>query len=715
MTGTEPSALRRLAERAGILPSYVDQSGTETRVTRDDTRERLLAALGLPAASDAEARETLHRLEREDRARWLPPVRVMRASELATATIPLELPGEVHGDVHVRATLLLEQQGATAREHRVGDERVVEVPLLRGTPTGYHTLRVELAWARGERVAEQRLIVVPDTCWEPRDADAARRRAGLTVNLYTVRSGHNRGIGDFTDLATLMAWSAGAGLGFVGVNPLHALYNRGAEVSPYNPVSRLYRNTLYLDLEAVPELAASEEARRLLAECAREYEELRAADRVQYERLARLQRPVLEALHRAFATRERDAGTARGRAYAAYRTTEGQALDDHATFMALEEEIARREGAPRWWREWPEEWRDARSAAVRRFRAEHAEAVDFHRWVQFELDRQLGMAADAGRRTGQPVRLYQDVAVGSSGGGSDAWAFPDLFVHGVSMGAPPDPLGPEGQDWGIPPINPMRLADSGYAYWTRLLRAAFRHAGALRVDHALGLFRQFWIPWGMTGAHGAYVRAPTDDLLGILALESARHEALVVGEDLGTVPPEVPPTLRRWRMLSSKVMMFERAEDGGFRASTDYEPGALATANTHDLPTIAGWWQGRDVELRERLGRVSPEEARRERETRARECRLLVERLRAEGLAADVDGPRASAELRGAVHRFLRRTPSRMVGLSLDDLVGEADPVNVPGATQDEYPSWTRRLSRSLEDIATAPDVRVALGDDAPD
>ena len=734
MTQEERPALCALADHVGIMPEYVDQTGTETRVTSHATRERLLQAFGHDASSEHAARAALDDLRRIERARLLAPVQVVRASALRDAPVRLALPDGVDGEVRLEWELVADDGVASDTGARHAGTLAVRphaghpawLPLPADLAPGYFRLHVRASWRGGACTGEQRLIVAPDACWTP--PGHAPGVAGLTANLYTVRSGENWGIGNVADLRTLLALTARLGGAFVGVNPLHALFNRGTEVSPYSPVSRLHRNPLYLDVAAIPELRDSDEAGALLADPAfrAELTAVRGADHVQYERIAALQRPLLALLHRRFAERERDRPTPRGLAYAAFRVREGQSLDDYATFRALDDHVTARAGAPRWWREWPEEWRDARSAAVARFREENAEAVDLHRWVQFELDVQLAAAAHAGREAGLAVGLYQDLAVGSSGGGSDVWAQPGLFVYGVSQGAPPDPLGPEGQDWGFPPLNPHRLAADGYRYWIQLVRAAFRHAGALRVDHVLGLVRQFWIPWGTSGADGAYVRFPTDDLLGVLALESVRHEALVVGEDLGTVPPEVPPTLRRWRVLSSKVMLFERQRDGGFAPSAGYAADALATVNTHDLPTLAGWWMGRDVELRERLGRISPDDVTRERAARARERVQLLQRLRAEGCLGDAatrdaatgdeagNGERpASAALRGATHRFLRRTPSMLVGLALDDLAGEVDPVNVPGTTEDEYPSWTRRMRRTLEELVAAPDVREAIGDDA--
>jgi 4-alpha-glucanotransferase len=289
------------------------------------------------------------------------------------------------------------------------------------------------------------------------------------------------------------------------------------------------------------------------------------------------------------------------------------------------------------------------------------------------------------------------------------WANPHLFLSGLSIGAPPDDLGPEGQNWGLPPMDPRALRESRYEFWIRLLRASFAHAGALRIDHVLGLFRQFWIPDGAPGSAGAYVRFPVDDLLGILVLEAARHGALVVGEDLGTVPPEVPPALRRRRILSSRVFYFERFGER-YRPASEYEPASLATANTHDLPPIAGFWSGRDIQLRRQVGAIpSDEAAEGQGQERERSKRAMLERLAADGVLPSPDEPADPAELRGAIHRFLCATPAALVGLNLDDLVGETEPVNLPGVSPDRYPSWTRKLEIPVERLDAEPAVATAL------
>jgi 4-alpha-glucanotransferase len=574
---------------------------------------------------------------------------------------------------------------------------------------GYYDVHVQLTTTHGELEATQTLIVVPPRCIVPRDIFGDRKAFGVFANLYTVRSDRNWGIGDCTDLRALMQWVGSAGGSFVGLNPLHALLNRGHDISPYGPVSRLWRNPIYIDVEQVPELCESADlaARFGSPEISSALDALRQCNTVQYEQAWATKSLALDALHDAFLHRRaHDASHRRVAAYNDYVGGGGYHLDQYARWMAIAE--SRKE----WnWRQWPAELRDVDGPAVKRFASEHEKRIDFHKWLQFELDRQIGDVAGEARRAGMEIGLYQDLAVGSSGTGSDAWAHPGLFVDGVAIGAPPDPYSDFGQNWGFPPIDPHALRRDKYRYFIRLLRSAFRHAGALRVDHVMGLFRLFWIPGGMTGKEGGYVCYPAHDLLGILALESHRHHAAVVGEDLGIVPDEVPPALEKWGILSSRVLYFQRS-GSGFKPQSSYPELSLASANTHDMPTLAGFWTGRDVELRSSLGLIEPTKDAEVFAERARDKQALIHRLREDGalplrdtVADDVTGVPV---IKRAVHEFLCASPAALVGLSLDDLGAETEAVNVPGVGPDKYPCWSRKMHRTIPEIAAMSDEALA-------
>ncbi len=703
--------LRQLAARMGIVDAYVDQSGDEMRRTSDETRVRLLAAMGVDASTEGRARRALRALRRAKRCQWISPVRVVRQRSRHLSRVKVRVP---RLDVHeVHWLLVLEtEEGIRSTWEGVlpgGPSRRMDLTLPVVPPLGYHVLEVSFRGGDQHHSARQRLVVVPSRCTPPEARLQGRRGFGITTNLYTVRSAENWGAGDIGDVKAIAAWLGQHGGTFVGMNPLHALRNAGYDVSPYSPITRLFRNPLYLRVADVPELAhdASARDRTATPEFQAELEALRAAAMVDYERVMALREPVLESLHRTFQVREVASATPRAREYATYVTREDPPLTRFATYMA----IAEREGPDA--RIWPEPLRDANGAAVAALQEELADRVDYHRWLQFELDRQLGLAESEAMQDGLELGMYQDLAVGSAASGSDVWSHPELFLLGATVGAPPDMYSDDGQNWGLPAINPHVLRATGYDYWTRLLRAGFRHTGALRIDHALGLFRMFWVPLGESARQGAYVRSFSKELFGILALESVRHNALVVGEDLGTVPSDVPGVLARWGVLSSKVQVFERDfHTGRFREAHAYPRMALATVNTHDLPPLVGWAEARDIMLRSEVGDLADAAVSGAmRDSRKNDLGALVSSLIEAGLLPhDAHDHLTSDLLIAAVHGFIRRTPSALVGLSLDDLGFEATPVNIPGVWQDKYPSWSRRMRDTLETLFASERTEWALG-----
>ena len=703
----ESQPLRLLARRLGIIDEYVDQTGHETRRTTDDTRRALIAAMGFDASRNAAAADALDALRAEARREHIDRARVVTSNELARDRLAVRPPRSRAPDGRWRMDILLETGRLVELEGQWSGRRGFTIPMPSDLPLGYHTIRIVLSAGRREWQDEQALIIAPPSCVLPDELIAGDRVFGLTVNLYTLRSASNWGVGDFTDLATLADWAQGNGAEFVGVNPLHAILDRGADVSPYSPISRLFRNPIYVDVTQVPELAAAPTIQDRLAapELASQLEALRGAPNVAYEQVMAVKGIALDALYQVFAERVRGSRDPRDQAYARYVAAHEPQLTRYALWMAIAERQKSFD-----WRLWPEGLRDYTTEPTRVAARELASRVDYHRWLQFETDRQLGAAAASARAAGMRIGLYQDLAIGVSPAGADAWMFPELLVHGVSIGAPPDPYSADGQNWGLPPLDPRALRRTGYRYFIECVRSAFGHAGALRIDHVMGLFRLFWIPEGRSGSGGAYVRYPSHDLLGIVALESARHHGLVVGEDLGTVPRGVPEALARWGVLSSKVLLFERDRRGGFKSARSYPSLALATANTHDLPTITGFWDERDIELRAAVGLLDGRDAvERARVVRNDERTALVDRLTAERILPSPVAPQSPAELRGAVHAFLCRTPSRLVGLALDDLAGELEPVNVPGVGQEKHASWTRKMRQPLEVIMASEDVRAAL------
>ena len=703
--------LRKLADRLGILDGYVNLTGRRI-VTTDAAREALLALMGFDAPTEDAAAGWLAELDHEERETIIDPVRVVVRDSRDAGRVRVRLPvGIARADVELTLT---EEAGGLGgvggvvgghvwRADRELSGRGGWLELSHRAPLGYHTLAVVARSDGREWRADQALIVVPGSCVTTDSVLAGRKAMGVVANLYALRREADWGVGDMSTLMALVEWTAARGGAFVGVNPLHALFNRGNDVSPYSPVSRLFRNHIYIDVERVPEFdewAAQESAVRAAR---REAVELHAGALVNYDGVIALKERVLAELHRIFRAGTGESGAERRRKYGEFLRARDPELTRFATWMTIAESARMPD-----WRRWPDAMRDPESESLRAFQEAHAERVDFFRWLQFETHQQLGASASRARALGMPIGVYQDLAIGTSPGGSDTWSYPDLFVTGASVGAPPDPYSATGQVWGLPPLNPRALRQQRYRYWIQLLRRAFDHAGALRIDHVMGLFRQYWVPDGLPGTEGAYVRFPANDLLGILALESVRHHAIVVGEDLGTVPSEVPPALRKWGILSSKVMYFER-DARGFLPLSRYVKHSLATANTHDMPTLAGFWSGHDIELRAKVGLLATAaDVRRARRARVKDRKSLLARV---GLAVPrhFEEPHFPRVLAGAVHDFLCAAPAALVGISLDDLTGELEPVNVPGVGQDKYPCWRRRSRMTVEEISWSFEVDDAM------
>jgi 4-alpha-glucanotransferase len=708
------TSLRALAERLGIAASYYEIGGRE-RVTSDATREALVAGMGFDGSSEAAAARSLAALEEAGRQRLVEPVLVWREHEGRPPVVPVALPPDAAGPLDWELELMLESAEVVRCEGRVAPDapRRLEVELPCLPEPGYHDLVVRVAGAGVAREGRQRLVTAPRTATGVAERIGAARRFGLWTNLYTVRSERSWGFGDVAELAALARWCGAQGGAFVGVNPLHALPNRGTAITPYSPSSRIWRNVLYLDVEAVPEWRGCEAARAHAAKpaFAAELARLRGAGAIDHAAVLDAKLPVLRLLFACFqaARRERPANP-RASAFAAFVAREGALLRDFATWEALADHFAARPGAPATdWRRWPEPFRSPGSPAVAAFCAAHADEVELRAWLQFELLEQLGRAAAAGRDAGLAIGLYQDLAVGSAADSADTWMAPALFAQGVSVGAPPDDYAPDGQDWGFPPLDPHRSRADGHRFFAALLRAGFAHAGALRIDHAMGLLRLFWIPTGRPGGEGTYVRYPVDELLGVLALESRRAGALAIAEDLGTVPDEFRPLLRDWGVLSSAVLYFER--DGAVpRPSQRVSAHALATVQTHDLAPLAGFLDGTDLRLRRAVGQLADDAALAAAQAeRAAEVAAWIARLREEGLLAPEGTPDAAA-IAVALHAFLARTPAPLVGVALDDLGGEREPVNVPGVPVERHRSWSRRMRLPLDEIAADPLARAILG-----
>ncbi|MEO3432175.1 4-alpha-glucanotransferase [Inquilinus sp. CAU 1745] len=685
-----------LAERAGIVIDYHDIWGKPVAVP-DETKKALLVAMGLPAETADEQRSSLDRLAEGPWRLPLPPV-VIVPSEKQPFDIPVTLPGG--SGTPIRWTIRMEdgrvQAGESAppvvecRELHDGahGQRLLRLPEL---PEGYHDLEI----ASGEVSARSRVIVAPSRCWTPEDSAPGARMWGVSAQIYALRAEKDWGIGNLSVLADLAARAGQAGADLVGINPLHALFPVDPEqASPYSPSSRDFLNILAIDPTAVPEFEETQPSAE-------------GGDLIDYSAVARRVIPALRRLHERFRS---DASPDRRRAFEDFVAAGGQPLRRFAIFMALQEHFAGDDLARFAWWTWPEPCHDPGSEAVEAFARDHGEEVEFHLFAEWLADAQLAAAAAAGREGGLRLGLYRDLAIGAGAASASAWANPAGICRGVAIGAPPDPFSRAGQDWGLAPLNPMALSAQAFAPFIAALRANMRHAGALRIDHAMGLQRLFWIPEGRPAAEGAYVIYPLDAMLRVLALESRRHRCVVIGEDLGTVPEGFRDQMADAGVQSYKVLPFERVGDGLFRRAADYPPDALVTAGTHDLPTLAGFWTGGDIAWRGRLG-LYPDEAaaQADRELRALDRRRLIDALIDAGLwpadpPTDSEGQPFDLDLSIAIHRFLARSPCRLMMVTLEDALGEAEQPNLPG-TVTGHPNWRRRLPATVAEAFSRPDA----------
>jgi 4-alpha-glucanotransferase len=711
--------LDHAAELRGIEPEYWDIFGRH-HVTTPRAKQAILHAMGWAAGDAEDLRRSLTDHERREWQRLAPPAIV--AMESDPVELPLYLPSHGLGDA--LTIELRREQGPVEtfsfRAHELprsepkqidGREWVrIQASLPVHLAAGYHEMLVKC----GDAEASIRYISAPGSAYAHPALKAGGRAAGVCVALYGLRSERNWGCGDFRDLAAVIDWSAeDLRAGFVGLNPLHAIHNRRPfNTSPYLPTCIFYQNFLYLDIEGMDEYARSAAAQRLRRSEAveREIADLRATEFVEYERVAALKIRFLSLLYAQF-LRECRRDASRAHEFDEFRRREGDLLRRFAIYCALDCHLHSSNPNVWIWTEWPAPLQDPNSPETQAFAREHSRQVAFFEWIEWQIDRQLSGAQRYARERKLSIGLYHDLALATDRFGSDLWAHRSFFIDGCRVGAPPDDFAPQGQDWGFPPPNADRHREDGYRLFAETIRKNCRHGGALRIDHVMRLFRLYWIPEGANATQGAYVRETSEDFVRVLALESMRNQVTIVGEDLGTVEPEVRKTLARFGILSDRLFFFETNKQGEFRAATEYPSHALVSSSTHDLPTLAGFWTGADIELRRRTGMADEAAYREQWEMRSRDKQKMLDRLFAEGLLRP-DLPRAASsypewtgELHHATIGFLARTPSELLAINQEDLTKETAQQNLPGATW-QYPNWGRKMRFTVEELRSSADAR---------
>lgn len=704
-------ALWRAAAESAVDSNYWDIFGRQHHVTRE-ALQTILQSLGWDTASLESIEDGRRRRFVETAAAGLPKTSVVSEND---KWVPITIAKGESGSAGYQIRLenkqalsgTVELSDLNPIEERVLDTRHwtalrLELPLE--TPLGYHELSVTV---NGRAVGQSHLIVCPDQAYLPSNLSEGGRTAGFNVALYGLRSSRNWGCGDFTDLHVLIDWARKeVGFSFVGLNPLHALHNRAPyNTSPYLPLSMYYKNLIYVDIERIPEFQASSCARSLAAAPKTQalIEKLRAAEYVEYTAVARLKRSFLKLLYREL-WRGKDPD--RKRQFEAYCEREGELLSKFALYCALDETLHKQNPNLWTWRDWPSEYQSPASAESQAFAAEHGRLIGAYKFIQFVIEEQLAAAQQYALASGMPIGLYHDLAVATDNYGSDLWAYPDHYVSGCRVGAPPDDFSPQGQDWGFPPPNKETQRDEGYRLYRESIRKIVRHGGALRIDHVMRLYRLFWVPQGMSPAQGTYVRDYATDLMWVLALESVSSKNIIIGEDLGTVTDEMRALFTRFGILSYRLFPFEKNyRTGEFKNSFEYPRQALVSSSTHDLPTLAGFWQGRDIEARRDAGLTDENGFQSQMNDRRREKHRMLDTLQSENLLPP-EYTRSAAnlnELDGALHNavigFLAQVPSVILLLNQEDFTKETSQQNLPGSTA-QYPNWQRKMRVPVEDLA---------------
>lgn len=686
--------LAQLADACGVATQYVDQTGTVQYVSAP-TVQAVLAALAIDTSSTQAVANALDEVRMRDWRRTLPPVFVGRQGEDRRLWV------HVPDGTPVRVWLELED--GSKRDLRQLDVWVAPVEVegaLVGeasfavpgdVPLGYHE-----AVAESEGMHWRTTLIMTPARLDPQ-ALAGDRQWGFMSQLYATRSSRSWGLGDVRDAADLATWSGRElGAGFLLLNPLHAASPQPPMApSPYLPVTRRFANPIYIRVEDIPEFAGLDVQARTAIDAAAQ--QLRALNRVDAlldrDAVWAAKRAALEAIFAVSRT------PARQQSFDDFCAREGDGLRDFATWSAMVDAFGS-DGSS-----WPDELRHPADPAVAAFRDEHRGNIDFHCWLQWLLDEQLGSAQTAAVEAGMALGLIHDLAVGVHPEGADAWALQDVLARGVSVGAPPDMYNQLGQDWAQPPWRPDALAEVAFAPYRDMLRTVLRHAGGLRIDHVLGLFRLWWVPAGMPPSAGTFVRFDADAMLGVLCLEAFRAGALIIGEDLGTVPDEVVGMLADRGILGTSILWFERWADGSIRRPGDWRREVLASVTVHDLPPTAGYLRGEHVRIRADLGLLTHDAAQEYAAAdaeRAAWAGLLVESgwLRPQ---ADLATDAGLDELVVALHAAAASSPARLIGIGLSDTVGDRRAVNQPGTDQ-EYPNWRVPM--------TDADGRVVLLDD---
>ncbi len=719
------SVIETLVELRGIESNYVDAWGKPVQVS-DERKAALLGVMGYKV-QDEELLEK--QLSEQIDISWLSPlnpVQVHRTNE--ALIVPVRLPIELVSDgfffdINLESGKQIKQSfvpfdGELINSTEIQDSEFQEyiVEIKEPLELGYHTLTLRAD--DGDQIADMRLIIAPESCYIPEDLQEGKKVWGLSVQLYCLRSDKNWGVGDFSDLSYLLQQSGRQGAQFLGLNPIHALYPASPDsCSPYSPSSRRWINFIYLDVSKIAGYE-HESVQKIVngAEFQATLNHVREIEYVDYEAVTRLKLQALNAIFEVQYAKHLSKNSKINKVFKAFIAEGGESLEVLASYDAIQEDLAKKGKASWGWPVFPKDLNEFHKPAVTKFKKANSKRIKFFMFLQWQAALQLEGANQVASDAGMDIGIYRDLAVGVSEGSAEIWGNRDLYVVDASIGAPPDVLGPLGQNWGLPPMDPNILYQQRYQPIIDLFNANMQSCGALRIDHVMALLRLWWVPKGEKANQGGYVYYPVSDLLGILALESYRHKSLVIGEDLGTVPDEIRDLLNVNGIHSYRVFFFEQAEDGGFFSPSHYPVQSMSTLTTHDMPTLMGYWHCLDLELGSELNLYPDEDVLAELyRSRHDNKQQILDTLHGhqsipEWTGRSVDQMAMHKELNHGMQHHMATGSSSLLCLQLEDWLEMDKPVNIPG-TSTEYPNWKRKLTRNLEQIFTDPVLNsLALG-----
>ncbi len=707
--------MRALADHFGLASSYADGVGVE-RTLSSEALVSILTAMGVPVDAIEQGLEPSH--ERSWRQLVEDVVVITEGTRRPSLLISIPLGPHRLEEVRISWTLTDEKKKKLSFSYYGKDCQIIDqkrldhvtyvrvlLPLQVFLDLGYYDLSLSVKIDKESVAGNTFIIVAPRQCYLPRSPSQS---FGVSIQLYNLHSTQNWGIGDFRDLRGLLRWARkDLRASTIGVSPLHDT-TVGVH-SPYSPSSRLFFNSLYLDLEAIPEFRSTPAIQRQFQSkrFQKTLQGLRLSRLVQYDQVRSLKMEMLERLFGAFQRQHVRPQTTRFRTFRRYCVTQQEYLEPYCLFQVLSEQFGTSA-----WRQWPMAYHHPQSNDVQSCLQSRQDRICFFQYVQWQCEQQLAGLDRIAKRLNLPYKLYHDLPVGVHPDGVDAWIFQDELAAGVTLGAPPDNINLQGQNWGLMTPVPWRMRSAGYRFFIETIRRNMQYAGMIRIDHALGLFRLFIIPEGQMGEAGTYVKTRVDEILAIVALESVRNQVMVIGEDLGAVTPEIRARLAKAGILSYRLMPFEKTPTGKFRTPKRYPKQAMVSFDTHDLPTLKGYWAGRDIETKTQANLYqTKQQIEQEWEVRMQDrlafLRALVnEKLLPKQVLSQIPSQAPDSFIYGA-YAYLARTPCRVLMITLEDLLGEFEAPNLPGASEDAYPSWQLRLRQSLQSFRH--DSRISL------